>query len=185
MMLWDNVMHLSVSNSSDENAEHMMQGWGIICLNISFPFYALLLDGTDLNNTDIIPSSRMNLNIHTKPPPNNGSALSSSSSHGGTMSDTPGADAVSAAAHSHSAGVLSRYLFPLSFFVWNVRSLFDNGFEDTWLFVMKLMEGHNIGILTETRSNSERIEVLRTQLPSSLYLFASEFLLILEVLLSW
>jgi hypothetical protein len=170
MMLWDNVMHPSVNHSSVENDEHMMQGWGSICLNISFPFYVLLLDGTDLNNTDIIPSSRMNPNIHTKRPLStcNGSVSSFSSSHGGTMSDSPGADAV-------SAGVHSRYLFPLLLFVWNVRSLFANGFEDTWKFVLKLMKSHNIGILVETRSNAERIQVLRTHLPSSLYLFASGF----------
>jgi hypothetical protein len=173
MMLWDNVMHLSAFDSSSENDEHMMQG--IICLNISFAFYGLLLDGTDLNNTDIIPSSRIKFNLHIKCPPNicNGSTISSSSSHGGTVSDSPCADAVTAGEHSRSAGAHSRYLFPLSFFVWNVRSLFANGHEDTWLYVVKLMEGHNIGILTETRSNAERIEVLRTHLPTSLYLFAS------------
>jgi hypothetical protein len=109
-----------------EDDEHMMQGWGIICLTISFPFYIFLLDGTDLNNFDIIPFSKVNLNNYAKPPlcPCNGNRLSYSPSHGGAMGDLRGTDAI-------AAGALSRFLFPLSFFVWNARSLFAYGLEDT------------------------------------------------------
>ena len=66
-----------------------------------------------------------------------------------------------------------RYLVPLLMVVWNVRSLFAHGIEDTWNYTMKLMKSHNVGIFTETRSTDERIQVLRTHLPSSMLLFSS------------
>ena len=142
--------------------EHMMPRDGIICLSLSFEFIDHFLGDTDPDLFEIHPFSKAKLqrssDILNGSDKNNHTSLKSASTH----SMAPFRSVVASdAAQCH-------YRYPLLMVLWNVRSLFAYGLEDTWNYALKLMKCHNIGVLTETRSTVERIKVLRTHLPSSL-----------------
>lgn len=57
--------------------------------------------------------------------------------------------------------------------LWNVRSVFANACLDTWHYINKLVESHNVGIFTEARINVERLTLLRSVLPQSKLIYST------------
>jgi exonuclease III len=147
----------------------MLPGDGCICMHVTFEFTDYMLVDTYLDAFHIDCRSKVrdtSITIMENMKLMEDHTFSPKSAHQTAMAAT---DSVV----SGTDAACSRYLFPLLMVIWNVRSLFANGVEDTWKYTLKLMKSHNVGIFTETRSTDERIQVLRTHLPSSLLLFAS------------
>jgi len=161
----------SFNDYPTEDDGYMMLGSSIICLHLSFEFIDFLGD-TDRPPFEIerrsrisgVPQDTCNGNCNGKGINSLGAAC-----NGNGVESFP----IDRAPPLTTDNTGMRYLFPLLLFIWNVRSLFANGLDDTWRYVMKLIDKYDVGILAETRSTTARHKVLLTHLPSSLLLFSS------------